>query len=238
MPGPSPVTITGFRCTGRLEAIGEGYSGDMTSGAWMMAVATVLALGSLAFLILVTVKSILDERSGERSIWREFGLGLSLMALFVVTWVAHGISEWQTFTDEQRDHGEQVEAGDFFSAFGQSTLENWQSEFLQLFSFVVLAAMFIHKGSAESKDSDEKLEASLRRIEEQLGTLPGDARSNEAERWKLPDTALKVADRALETPNELEALSRDELYELAQEREIPGRADMTREQLLRALARR
>jgi hypothetical protein len=210
----------------------------MTTGAWMMAVATVLALGSLAFLILVTVKSILNERTGERSIWREFGLGLSLMTLFFVTWVAQGITEWQTFTDEQRQHGEQVEAGDFFAEFGQSTLENWQSEFLQLFSFVVLAAMFIHKGSAESKDSDEKLEASLRRIERQLGTLPGDAPSSESERWKLPDTALKVADRASDTPNELESLSRDELYELAQQREIPGRSDMTREQLLRALTRR
>ena len=53
--------------------------------------------------------------------------------------------------------------------------ENWQSEFLQLFSFVTLAALYIHKGSAESKDSDEKVEASLRRIEEHLGTLPPDA---------------------------------------------------------------
>ncbi len=210
----------------------------MAAGAWMMAVATVLALGALALLMFATVKSILNERSGERSIWREFGLGLSLMALFFGTWVAQGISEWQTFTDEQREHGEQVKAGDFFSEFAQSTLENWQSEFLQLFSFVVLAAMFIQKGSAESKDSDEKMEASLRRIEEQLGTLPGDAPSSGAERWKLPDTALKVADRASDTPNDLEALSRDELYELAQQREVPGRSDMTREQLLRALTRR
>ena len=38
--------------------------------------------------------------------------------------------------------------------------------------FVVLAALYVHKGSAESKDSDEKIEASLRRIEESLGTLP------------------------------------------------------------------
>ena len=83
------------------------------------------------------------------------------------------------------------------------------------------------KGSAESKDSDEKMEASLRRIEEQLGTLPGDAPSSEAERWKLPHTGLKVADRASDTPNELETLSRDELYELAQQREVPGRSDMT-----------
>src|SRR5918993_2659534 len=191
MPGPSPVTITGFRCTGRLEAIGEGYSGDMTSGAWMMAVATVLALSSLAFLILVTVKSILDERTGERSIWREFGLGLSLMTLFFVTWVAHGITEWQTFTDEQREHGQQVEAGDFFAEFGQSTLENWQSEFLQLFAFVVLSALYIHKGSAESKDGDEKLEASLRRIEERLDTLPATAPAEPGQRWKLPETPLE-----------------------------------------------
>jgi len=56
--------------------------------------------------------------------------------------------------------------------FGRSTLENWQSEFLQLFAFVTLSALYIHKGSGESKDSEEKLEASLRRIEEQLGTLP------------------------------------------------------------------
>jgi hypothetical protein len=103
--------------------------------------------------------------------------------------------------------GNSGSTGDF-AEFGQSTLKNWQSEFLQLFSFVVLAAMFIHKGSAESKDGDEKLEASLRRIEEQFGTLPGDASSSEAERWKLPDTALKVADRASDTPNELDALSR------------------------------
>jgi membrane protease YdiL (CAAX protease family) len=144
----------------------------MGSGAWMMALATVLALGSLLWVILAMARSISNERTGERSVWREFGLGLALMVLFFVTWVGHGIAQWQTYTDQQREHGEPVEAGDFFAEFGQSTLENWQSEFLQLFAFVVLAALYIHKGSAESKDSDEKMEASLRRIEERLGTLP------------------------------------------------------------------
>ena len=41
--------------------------------------------------------------------------------------------------------------------FWESTLENWQSEFLQMFSFAVLSALFIHRGSAESKDSDEQI---------------------------------------------------------------------------------
>jgi hypothetical protein len=158
----------------------------------MMVLATALAMGALALLIFATVKSILNQRTRGRSVWREFGLGLSLMILFFATWIAHGISEWQVYTDDQREHGQPVEAGDFFTTFAQSTLENWQSEFLQLFSFVVLAALFIHKGSAESKDSGEKMEASLRRIEENLGTLPDDAPQAEGEDWQLPETPLKV----------------------------------------------
>ena len=81
----------------------------------------------------------------------------------------------QTYTDEQRQNGERSQAGDFVAQFAQSTLENWQSEFLQLFAFVSLAALYIHKGSAESKDGEERIEASLRRLEEHLGTLPADA---------------------------------------------------------------
>ena len=115
------------------------------------------------------------------------------MILFFATWVTHAIAQWQTYTDGQREHGQAAKIGDFVSEFAQSTFENWQSEFLQLFAFVVLAGLYIHKGSAESKDGDEKLEASLRRIEEHLGTLPNNAPSSESERWKLPDTPLEVS---------------------------------------------
>ncbi len=166
----------------------------MSDGAWMMLVATAIAVAALLFVIYVTAKSIRNERTKGRSVWREFGLGLVLMILFFSTWLAQGIAQWQTFIDEQLEHGESPEVGDFVTEFGQSTLENWQSEFLQLFSFVTLAALFIHKGSAESKDSDEKLEASLRRIEEHLGTLPSNAPQEPAERWQLPHTPLDVAD--------------------------------------------
>jgi hypothetical protein len=168
----------------------------MGTGALMMTVAIALGLGALAFLIFTTVKSIVNERSGERSMWREFGLGLALVALFFGTWLAHGIAEWQTYTDQQHEHGQAVTVGDFVNEFGQSTLENWQSEFLQLFAFVVLAAVYIHKGSAESKDSEEKIEAALRRIEEHLGTLPGDAAGGD-EAWTLPDTPLRAHDESV-----------------------------------------
>jgi hypothetical protein len=162
----------------------------MSVGAWFMALVIVMVLGTLAFLIVSMARSIQNEHTRGRSVWREFGLGLGLMVLFLGTWIGHGVSQWQTYTDEQREHGQPTELGDFVAGFAQSTLENWQSEFLQLFSFVVLAALYVHKGSGESKDGDEKLEASLRRIEEHLGTLPASA-PNGDESWKLPETPLE-----------------------------------------------
>jgi hypothetical protein len=191
----------------------------------MMLVATALALGSLLWVIAALARSIRNERTGDRSVWREFSLGLVLMVLFFATWIGQGISQWQTFTDEQREHGESVEVGDFVTEFGQSTLENWQSEFLQLFSFVVLAALYIHKGSAESKDSDEKIEASLRRLEERLGTLPEHAPSGK-NWWMLPDTPLEADD---------ESPTKQELYARAREADVQGRSQMTKEELEREL---
>jgi hypothetical protein len=164
----------------------------MSAGAWMMVLATVLAIGSLGVVIFSLVRSIMIERTRGRSVWREFGLGLALMIIFFASWIGHGIAQWQSFTDEERQFGEEPQLGDFMSNFAEATLENWQSEFLQLFAFVALSALFIHKGSAESKDGDEKVQASLRRIEEHLGTLPPDAPSGPGESWQLPDTPMDM----------------------------------------------
>ena len=164
----------------------------MSAGAWFMAGVILLTLATLVFLVGSLLRSIQNERTPGRSVWREFGLGLVLMILFLVTWIAHAVSEWQVFTDEQTAHGETPGIGDFVAEFSKATLENWQSEFLQLFTFVVLAALYVHKGSAESKDGDENVEASLRRIEQHLGTLPSDG--GDEEPWKLPDTSMRAHD--------------------------------------------
>lgn len=166
----------------------------MSSGAWMMTAVLLIAAGTLAMLIWSLLRSIQTERSKGRSLWREFSLSLVLMILFAVTWVAHLIAEWQVFTDEHPEQGVSSARGDFAAQFARSTLENRQSEFLQLFSFVVLAALYVHKRSAESKDGEENIEAQLRRIEEQLGTLPASAPTAKGEQWKLPATALEVHD--------------------------------------------
>ena len=203
----------------------------MSTGAWLMVVVIVIAIGTLLFVIGSMLRSIRDERSPDRSLWREFGLSLALMILFFATWVGQLIAQWQTFTDEQLEHGEDPQVGDFVSEFAQSTLENWQSEFLQLFAFVTLAALYIHKGSSESKDGEERLEASLRRIEQQLGTLPDSAPTEPGEEWKLPETPLESADAA-----HVGGRTKQELYKAAQRLGVEGRSTMTKDELEQAIA--
>ena len=139
-------------------------------GAVALMLVVVITVGVTAYLVGTLLRSIQNEKKTSMRLWKNFGLSLGFCALFFITWVGQGIAQWQRFTDEQREHGEPVAIGDFASDFLQATLENWQSEFLQLFSFTVMAAVLIHKGSAESRDSDDAIQAALKRIEDKLGT--------------------------------------------------------------------
>jgi hypothetical protein len=145
---------------------------EMSGGAIVMFLVILTIIGVAAYLVGTLARSIQNEKRTRLRLWKNFGLSLGFCALFFVTWGAQAAAEWQRFTDEQRDHRETPEIGDFLTEFSQSTLENWQSEFLQLFSFTVMAAVLIHKGSAESRDSDDRIEEALKRIEDKLGTEP------------------------------------------------------------------
>lgn len=137
---------------------------DRVSGGLGLAIALTIMVGTVAFLGGVMVASIRREvRESRLRVWQDFGLSIALAVLFLTSWFGHALSQWQEFTDEQAAHGQGDEISDFLAAFSSTTLENWQSEFLQLFSFVVLAAMLIHRGSAESRDSDDRIEQALSR---------------------------------------------------------------------------
>ncbi|MFP5326372.1 MAG: hypothetical protein ACLGHT_02680, partial [Acidimicrobiia bacterium] len=81
----------------------------------MLGVAAVLAVGSLPFVVASYVRSVPVQRVEGRSVWRELGLGLSLLVLFGGTWLAHGLAQWQAYTDEQRAHDRPIELGDFLA---------------------------------------------------------------------------------------------------------------------------
>jgi hypothetical protein len=135
-------------------------------------------------LFFVLIKSILDERrsAGIRNTWSNFGLSLAFATLFVASWAAQAVAEWGVYRQEQLTHGESTNVSDYLVQFGQSTLENWQSEFPQLFAFVVFSALLIHHGSAESKDTDDRMERKIDAISRQLEEL----KQNDADTRERP----------------------------------------------------
>jgi hypothetical protein len=75
---------------------------------------------------------------------------------------------------KQQQEGRPAEAfgpDGYVWSWAQATFENWQSEFLQVFVFILLTTFLIHRKSHESPDADDQTEASLRRIEARLEGL-------------------------------------------------------------------
>jgi preprotein translocase subunit SecG len=86
------------------------------------------------------------------------GLSLILFSLFFVSLLFMSISGLYNYNNEQAEHGqppvtytEYIISGSFVEALS----ENMESEFLQMFFYIILTAMFYQKGSAESKKIDE-----------------------------------------------------------------------------------
>ena len=105
---------------------------------------------------------------------RDYALGWVLLALFVLFWIGQTFVGWQEFVAEQQALGQSAQVfGDdgYVWNWARTTLENWQSEMLQLFAMVALTSFLIFKGSPESKDSDEEMKAALARLEHRLDEL-------------------------------------------------------------------
>lgn len=101
-------------------------------------------------------------------LFKNYGLSVVLTLLFLASWIGQGYFQWKEFTNTQQEHRQKVEFSDFIPEFASATFENWQSEFLQLLTFVVLTSFLIHKGSHESKDSDEEMKELLEKIDKKL----------------------------------------------------------------------
>lgn len=90
---------------------------------------------------------------------RDNGLTLALLGLFAASLFGQAWTGWLAHAEDQARHGEAVgglfaylSGGEFLSAL----FENWESEFLQMWAFVMLTAYLIQKGSPESRKPDEE----------------------------------------------------------------------------------
>jgi hypothetical protein len=89
---------------------------------------------------------------------RENGLSIVLLSLFLVFWLGQSVAGHREYNSEQREH-DQPETGYLSylrsAHFWEATAENWESEFFQMFGYVILTAFLFQKGSSESKKLDE-----------------------------------------------------------------------------------
>jgi hypothetical protein len=93
-----------------------------------------------------------------RRLLRENGLSLALALLFLASTAGQIAAGHAEYNEELGQHDRPtVSVGAYLSSghFLESFFENWESEFLQMAVFVLLAAKLKQKGSAESKGLDE-----------------------------------------------------------------------------------
>jgi len=81
-------------------------------------------------------------------------LAIVMATIFLSTWLAQSFTGWSAYNQELSDHKEPAIGWlDYVgnADFWQTTLQNWQSEFLAVGSFAVFAIYLRQRGSPESK---------------------------------------------------------------------------------------
>jgi hypothetical protein len=78
--------------------------------------------------------------------------------------VGHWVFGWFSFVNEQIKHGQPISVSEYAVTMMRDTLENWQSEFLQLLWHVGGLAFLLFLGSPQSKEGDDSMEPKLDEI--------------------------------------------------------------------------
>ena len=97
----------------------------------------------------------------KHNVWSRYGFVWVTGGVFLVTLVGHWIFGWFAYVGEQQAHLQPIEVGGYTIQMMRDTLENWQSEFLQLVWQVAGLAMLLHLGSPQSKEGDDRMEAKI-----------------------------------------------------------------------------
>jgi hypothetical protein len=85
---------------------------------------------------------------------RNNGLTLTIFGFFLLFLSAESVTGYHSYNEDRQDHHwPRVSYGSYIvsGSFLESTMENWESEFLEMAAYVVLTAFLFQKGSPESK---------------------------------------------------------------------------------------
>jgi hypothetical protein len=109
------------------------------------------------------------------SIWKKYGFAWITLAFFLFSLAGHWLFGWIAFVDEQAAHGQPVQVGQYLTLMTRDSLENWQSEFLQLLWQVMGLTYFLYVGAPQSKEEDDRLEDKLDAILRKVDPKGADA---------------------------------------------------------------
>jgi len=98
------------------------------------------------------------RRQHLRRIIYENGLSIALLACFLALLIGQGIMGHLQYNETLKSHGQlTVTLAEYLKSphFLEATAENWESEFLQMFVYVLFTVFLYQKGSSESKSFPE-----------------------------------------------------------------------------------
>jgi hypothetical protein len=90
------------------------------------------------------------------------------LGFFRISLAAHWVFAWFTYVQEQQEHNQPVQIGDYLNMTLRDIMENWQSEFLQLMWQVAGLSFLLYVGSPQSKESSKRIEAKIDLIMKKL----------------------------------------------------------------------
>jgi hypothetical protein len=106
-------------------------------------------------------KKIMAKNGSKIGIGRKYGYLWVTLIFFLFSVAGHWISAWYVYETEQADHNSPVDLGDYALQTFRDTMENWQSEFLQLIWQIAGLAYLLYIGSPQSKEGDERKEEKI-----------------------------------------------------------------------------
>ncbi|HEY6976045.1 MAG TPA: DUF6766 family protein [Chitinophagaceae bacterium] len=97
----------------------------------------------------------------QKNPWKKKGYLWVTLGLFLLSIILHWTFGWETFKNEQMAHGQPIIVAEYLAQMMRDTMENWQSEFLQLIWQVAGLSILFYVGSPQSKEGDDRKEEKL-----------------------------------------------------------------------------
>jgi hypothetical protein len=117
-----------------------------------------------------------------KSIWKRKGYFWVTALLFLLAMITHWFFGWSAYKQEELQHGSLPQLNEYVIVFIRDTMENWQSEFLQVIWQVAGLSFLWFTGSPDSKEGDDRKESKLYYIIKQLDPEKGEKLLNDLEK--------------------------------------------------------